>query len=364
MPSVVHFGHDALGRLGAAVAERGARRVLVVSDEPVVAARIVGEAVDRLAGAGVRASVFTGAPPSPARADVERCRDEIAARPVDAVVAVGGGSVIDVAKAAVALHAAAVPLPELYGLGKAPRTGVLPVVAVSTTPCTGAEISAHATIADPDTGGKHAISGPALVPAVAVVQPSLAASLPWEVTVASGLDGFLHATEAFLARRATAVTDLFALPAAALVADGLTRLAAGEDGWEPLSRGCLYAGIAMANANAGLVHALGYPLTTRYGIPHGLANTLVAPAVLAASRACHADRDVHLASSLRARSMADAVAGLRATLGLADGLRAHRVDADDVPVLAGLSLSYGPIRRNWRLDAGREETERIYRAAW
>src|SRR6185436_10889517 len=99
----------------------------------------------------------------------------------------------------------------------------------------------------------------------------------------SALDGFIHAVEAFLARRATPLTDAFARPAVAAIARALPRvLADGSDmaAREDLSLGCLYSGLAMANANAGAIHALGYPLTGRYGIPHGLANALMAAATL------------------------------------------------------------------------------------
>jgi alcohol dehydrogenase class IV len=351
-----------LDELGAVVSDLGARRVLLVTDAPVVAAGIVTQAVAVLDTAGVRSMVFDGAKPNPAREHVECCRDVLVSHQFDAVVGIGGGSAIDVAKASVALHAASVPLPGLYGLGRAPRRGVLPVVAVPTTPCTGAEVSAHATIAD--AGRKHAISSPALVPAATVVQPSLCATLPWESMIACALDGFLHAVEAYLARGATPFTDTFAIPATRLIAAGLDRVVSGDlGGLDHLSLGCLHAGIAMANANAGLVHALGYPLTTHHNIPHGLANALVAPVVLAASRSAHPDRDSQLARALSAPTLADVVHTLRTRAGVADGLRTHGIHPADIPTLADQALTYRPIRNNWPYSATRDDIEAMYQAA-
>jgi alcohol dehydrogenase class IV len=360
LPTHIGFGPDALEELGSVVCGR----VLVVTDEPVVAAGIVRKAVKVLDYAGIEPTVFAGAAPNPAREHVERCRDVLAGGEFDAVIGLGGGSAIDVAKAAVALHAAGTSLPELYGLGRAPSRGVLPVIAVPTTPCTGAEVSAHATIADPVTGRKHAISGPALVPAAAIIQPDLCVTLPWQPLIAGVLDGFLHAVEAYLARGATVFTDTFAVPATRLITAGLPRLMAGEPGaYHDLSLGCLHAGIAMAGANAGLVHALGYPLTTHHGIQHGLANALVAPAVLTASQPFHARRAIELAAVLGASDLAHAVRVLLDGADIRPGLRSYGVAESDIPTLAEQALTYGPIRDNWLFAATRDDIEAMYHAA-
>jgi alcohol dehydrogenase class IV len=360
LPTHIGFGPDALVQLDSVVCGR----VLVVTDEPVVAAGIVRKAVKVLDYAGIEPTVFAGAASNPAREHVERCRDVLESQEFDAVVGLGGGSAIDVAKAAVALHAAETELPELYGLGRAPTSGVLPVVAVPTTPCTGAEVSAHATIADPETGRKHAISGPALVPAAAIIQPDLCATLPWEPLIAGVLDGFLHALEAFLARGATTFTDTFAVPATRLIMAGLPSLMVGEPrAYHDLSLGCLHAGIAMAGANAGLVHALGYPLTTHHGIPHGLANALVAPAVLTASRPFHERRDQKLATAFAVPDLADAVRTLLDSGDIRLGLRSRGVTEQHIPTLAEQALTYGPIRNNWHFAATRDDIEAMYHAA-
>lgn len=360
LPTHIGFGPDALVELGSVVCGR----VLVVTDEPVVAAGIVRKAVKELDYAGVAVTVFDGAAPNPAREHVERCRDVLAGQEFNAVIGLGGGSAIDVAKAAVALHAAGTALPDLYGLGRAPKRGVLPVVAVPTTPCTGAEVSAHATIADPASGRKHAISGPALVPVAAIIQPDLCVTLPWQPLIAGVLDGFLHAVEAFLARGATVFTDTFAVPATRLITAGVPRLMAGEpSAYHDLSLGCLHAGVAMAGANAGLVHALGYPLTTHHGIPHGLANALVAPAVLADSHPFHARRATELAESLGTPDLAEAVRGLLDGADIRLGLRSRGVAESDVPTLAEQAMTYGPIRNNWHFAATRDDIEAMYRAA-
>lgn len=368
LPPSIRFGNGTLPTLADALRESGVHRALVVTDRGVVAAGAADRVLEVILGAGVWYTVFDEVRPNPTDVQAERCAAVLAASGCDGIVAVGGGSVIDAAKAAAARHATGTPLTELYGLNRVTVAATPPVIAVPTTPGTGSEVSSHASITDTETGDKHAISGPAMVPRAAVIDPELARTLPAAEVVACGLDGLMHAVEAYLAVAANAFSDALALPAMRAVAEVLPEVAADntdESVLAGLGLGCLQANLAMANVNAGLPHALGYPLSMRYGIPHGVANALVAPAVLRASRPVQRARDALAAAQLPggpeclAEGMADLLAAVRFPTRLAE----HGVSDSDVDGLADTALRFGPIRRNWRLDASHADIAAMYRAA-
>jgi alcohol dehydrogenase class IV len=343
LPSSVRFGAGSTTQIPDVVRECGVRRALVVTDHGVLAARVVDRVLDAL---DVPRSVHVAG--SASAAEVAACRDALPGH--DGVIAVGGGSVIDVAKAAVALFGSDRPLESLYGLERVPGPA-LPLVAVPTTPGSGGEVSSHAVVTD--GGRRHAVSGASLVPRAVVIDPDLTVTLPRPATLACALDALMHGAEAYLARAATPFSDALALPGVRRIASSLLSSDRAE-----LSAGCLQANLAMAQANAGLVHALGYPLTQRYGIPHGIANVVVAPAVLRASRHAQEQRDAELAECFGAPDFAD---GLTAFL---DRLGVERdFPAGDADQLAADALHYGPVRANWRFEATVDDIAGMYRSA-
>lgn len=353
LPPEVIGGEGVLAEAGVVTAALGISSALVVTDPTVRAAGAPDEVVSALRRNGIAAAVFDGVRPEPPRPIAEDCRDGYRAAGAGGFVAVGGGSVIDVAKAAAACLAN--PLPSLYGPGKV--VGDLPpIVAIPTTPGTGSEVSSHASITEPDEGCKYVVSGPGLVPAAVLLDPVVLESLPWPVASACSADALLHGVEAYLALAATAFSDALALDGIRLVSEGI------QAGSTPMiATGGLHTGLAMASAGAGVVHALGYPLTTRFGLPHGLANAVVAPAALA-SAPSHA-RVTELAAALRTRSLASWVSGLLTQAGIRLGLRSYGVTAADVARLARDALHYGPVRHNSPLPDDEAALAAAYSAA-
>ncbi|MDT7789728.1 MAG: hypothetical protein QOF58_8147 [Pseudonocardiales bacterium] len=343
LPPSVRFGAGSTTQLPEVVRECGVRRALVVTDHGVLAARVVERVLDAL---DVPRSVHvTG---SPRATEIAACRDAMPGH--DGVIAVGGGSVIDVAKAAVALFGSEEPLESLYGLEHA-KGPALSLIAVPTTPGSGGEVSSHAVVTDGNR--RHAISGASLVPRAVVIDPDLTSTLPHPAMLACALDALMHGAEAYLARAATSFSDALALPGVGRIVSSLREPDPAE-----LSAGCLQANLAMAQANAGLVHALGYPLTQRYGIPHGIANVVVAPAVLRASRHAQEERDAELASCFGTGDFADGLTKLLDQLGVRESF-----PVDDAGELATDALLYGPVRANWRFEATKDDIAAMYRCA-
>lgn len=368
VPPTLLFGRGVLGELSAVVAECGAMRPLLVTDAGVAAAGLPERLSRELAAAGLAAAVWDGVAPDPDEEHAERCRDQIAAGGHDAVVAVGGGSVIDAAKVAAVLATNGGASADYFGFDRVRRPG-LPLIAVPTTAGSGAEVSSHAVLVRRQPRKKEVVAGGHLLARAAVVDPDATVTLPRTPALHAALDGLIHALEAFLARRANLMTDAYARLAVPRIAGALRRLAAD---WadaaarEELCLGCLCAGLAMANANAGAIHALGYPLTGGYGVPHGLANALMSVAVLDRTAAVSPERYAELV-----RLLGDAgdglAAGLRrllAVLGIADTLSGWGVAEGDLPRLAEEASAFRPVLENTPMALSPADLLEIYRAAF
>jgi alcohol dehydrogenase len=372
VPSVLLFGPGRLADVASVLGEVGAERPLVVTDPGVAAAGIAGRLLDDLERAGYPTAVWDEVAPDPDEGHAERCRDRIVEGGHQSVIALGGGSVIDVAKVAAVLASNGGKTADWFGFDRVRLPG-LPLVTVPTTPGSGAEVSSHAVLLQLSPRKKEVVAGYHLLPRAAVVDPDLTRTLPAPQTTWSALDGFIHAVEAFLARRATPFTDIFARPAILAIARALPRvLADGSDmaACEELSLGCLHSGLAMANANAGAIHALGYPLTSRYGIPHGLANALVAAPTLERIWPGSPERCAELAGLLGASDdpgparLAGCVRRLLASLGVGGGLSGHGVREEDLPALAEEATHFRPVLQNAPVELGQDDLLAIYRAAW
>jgi alcohol dehydrogenase class IV len=369
LPPTLLFGRGSSRELPRLLAELGIARPLLATDPGVAAAGIPARLAGELAAAGIAAAVWDGVRPDPDETHAERCAEALLAGGHDAVVAVGGGSAIDAAKVGAALAVAGGRAADLFGFDRVVRPG-LPLVAVPTAAGSGSEVSSHAVIAGLSVRKKEVVAGLHLLPRAAVVDPDWTATLPPETAAHSALDALFHAIEAYLARRATPFTDGFALPALPRIAAALPRVLAHPDdaaAREELSLGCLYAGCAMANANAGAIHALGYPLTSRYGVPHGLANALMAAPTLERTWRAAPGRSADLARALGGETGADLPGRIRAFLieiGIADTIRGWGVTGGVLPALASEALCFGPVLENTPLTLGEGDLLAIYRDAY
>jgi alcohol dehydrogenase class IV len=365
----LRVGSGALDEIGRVVTELGIGRALVITDPGVRAAGWADRVTAAISAAGAAATTWDGVRSNPGDLEVHACRDAVAAHRSDGLVAVGGGSTIDVAKATAGLVAAGGRLPDYAGLGRLTVAGP-PVVAVPTTPGSGAEMSRHCVIADPATGRKYAVSGRWMAPRAIVVDPDTFATAPRDVLVDTVLDSLIHAIEAFLARAATPYTDLFSLRAAAAITRGLAALSDPDsDGSETteLVAGCLAASVAMAEANAGVIHAMGYPLTSEFGIPHGRANSLVAGAALRVVAKTAPQRCAQLSEVWTGASGLD-LAGdfdeLLDRLEVPRWLGGYGVTPDRLPELANLATDYQPVLRNAPVMLTEADLLGIYEDAW
>jgi alcohol dehydrogenase len=200
----------------------------------------------------------------------------------DIVVGIGGGSAMDVAKAIAVLAANRGKAVDYLGLNNVPGPG-LPKIMIPTTAGTGSEATFTAVFIRRDLKKKEGMNSPYLYPDLAVLDPLLTVSLPPNPTATTGIDALCHAVESYTSINASPMSELFSLEAISLIASNLRT--AVHDGSnvparEQMLLGSLYAGLGLANAGVTAVHSLSYPIGGKYGVPHGLANTVMLPAVM------------------------------------------------------------------------------------
>lgn len=273
MPTEVVFAPGSLNQLGERCGLLGMRPLVVTGKR---SARATGF-LDRVMGLLPNAALFDDVEENPSTATCDRGAELCRARHCDVIVALGGGSPMDTAKAIAILARNPGVCDQYFGAEKYGQ-GSLPIVAVPTTAGTGSEVTPYAVITDPALAMKRTISGRSLFPRVALLDPELTLSLPRHVTVHTGLDALSQAMEGMISRTSTAVGDALALEACRLIRTWLPTCV--RDGGDVEARGhmlhaSMLAGCVIAQSGTTLVHGMGYYYTMRYGVPHGLANALL-----------------------------------------------------------------------------------------
>ncbi len=264
------------------IADCGARSVLVVTDKVLVELGVVAPVLNALKEAGLAVTVFSEVEPDPTIDIIMAGLALLRASGATAVLAVGGGSSIDAAKAMIACHASNRSPQQLDGFFKV-RAPVLPFFAVPTTAGSGSEVTIASVVSDPGAGRKFAIVDNKLVPAVIALDPNLMLGLPRPVTAATGMDALTHAIESHLSTLATPATRALSVAAARTILRDLPR--ACEDGRDIAARQSLavascMAGMAFTKVSVGYVHAIAHQLGPLYHLPHGYLNAILLPYVL------------------------------------------------------------------------------------
>lgn len=311
------------------IADSGARSVLVVTDRVLVELEVVAPVVTALKKAGLAVTVFSEVEPDPTIGIVMAGIEQLRSSGATAVLAIGGGSPIDAAKAMIACHASGRRPKQLDGYFKV-GAPVMPFFAVPTTAGSGSEVTVAAVVSDPGTGRKFAIVDNQLVPAAIALDPNLMVGLPARVTAATGMDALTHAIESYLSTLATPASRALSVAAArAIFRDLQQAWQNGRDihARQSLAKASCLAGLAFTRASVGYVHAIAHQLGPLYHLPHGYLNAILLPYVLdfyldgAASpmaelaRACGLGRDGDAPRSLAA-SLIVAIRQLNAGLGL------------------------------------------------
>ena len=276
-------GPGCIKQLPDVIAQKGIQNILIVTDKGLMNLHLLDGLFAQLTAKNIHYVVYDGVQPNPSIDNIEEARDLFLQHNCEGIIAFGGGSPMDCAKAAAArVVRPNKTIPQMRGVLKVMHK-LPPFYAVPTTAGTGSETTLAAVVSNPQTHEKYAINDPSLRPKFAVLDPELTVGLPPHITSTTGLDALTHAVEAYIGKSNVPSTREYAEKATKLIFENLET--AYTDGKNIEARNNMllasfYAGMAFTRAYVGYVHAIAHNLGGMYGIAHGLANAVILPVVL------------------------------------------------------------------------------------
>ena len=277
------FGNGSFDSLADHIRELKAARPLIVLDRNLSKTGLKDRVSEILGKHGFKTTLFDKQVEAEPRLEVaDEGVKAVRKGKCDIVVGIGGGSAMDVAKAIAVLAANNGKAEDYLGLNKVPGPG-LPTIMVPTTAGTGSEVTFTAVFVRQNLKKKEGMNSPYLYPDLAVLDPELTLTLPPVSTASTGVDALCHAIESYTSIKASPMSEKFSLDAIQLISSNLRTCVhdgGNLDAREKMLLGSLYAGLGLANAGVGAVHSLSYPLGGKYGVSHGLANTVMLPHVM------------------------------------------------------------------------------------
>ena len=278
-----YHGAGAISAIPAEIKARGFKKVFVATDPDLIKFGISKKVTDLLDAEGIEYSVFSDIKPNPTIENVQNGVEAFKAASADCIVAIGGGSSMDTAKAIGII----ITNPEYADVrsleGVAPtKNPCVPTIAVATTAGTAAEVTINYVITDVEKKRKFVCVDPHDIPVVAVVDPDMMATMPASLTAATGMDALTHAIEGYITRGAWELSDMFHLKAIEIIARSLRGAVANTaDGREGMALGQYVAGMGFSNVGLGVDHSMAHTLSAYYDMPHGKACATLLPAVMA-----------------------------------------------------------------------------------
>ncbi len=373
-PPRIVFGNGCAPQCAEFLAQRGAKRVLLVTSKSVRPQ--IEPLVDALKKAGFEIVESSFIPAEPTLKFFETTLAEVHAAKVDSVLAIGGGSVIDVAKLFAALAESSQKISEVFGINLLTARKLL-LVCLPTTAGTGAEVSPNAILLDEASELKKGVVSPYLVADAAFVDPLLTLGVPADVTAATGLDALTHCIEAYANKFAHPIVDNYALHGIELISKNL--LTAVRDGKNlearaALALGSLYGGLCLGPVNTAAVHALAYPLGGKFRIAHGVSNALLLPHVLrfnfSAAPERHAEISIALGVARNGSALTTAEHGveflskLSRDCGVPQKLSALNIPRAAIPEMAKAALTVQRLLKNNLRPVTEADAVQIYTAAY
>jgi len=374
MPTEVYFGPGILGRVGREATRFGRRAFLVTGRQSAKESGALDAAIRSLEEAGLEVTVFDRVEENPSDRTVAEGARMAREANCDVLVALGGGSPMDAAKGMAILMALGGELSQYYGGGKVDRP-VMPVVALPTTAGTGSEVTPYAVFVDSESDLKQSVASPYIFPRTSLLDPELTMSMPPEITANTGIDALTHALEGFTSVKAQPISDRLALEAISQINQYLPAAVSRGDEPEPRARllhASMLAGMVIAQTGTTLIHGMGYAPTTRYGIPHGLANGVLMDQVVAFNGQQDPERYAALASALGrapdpAAAPGEAAEGLRELrqrVGMPGRLRDLGVEEEDLETFARQTMVYSRNLENNARQAKLEDVLEIYKRSY
>ena len=372
-----YFGQGAIQEIVNEIKNRHFKKALVTSTPDLFEFKVATKVTDLLDAAGIDYEIYDGIKPNPTienvTAGVEACK----AAGADVIVAVGGGSPIDTSKAIATI----ITNPEFADVrsleGLAPtKNPCLPIIAVTTTSGTAAEVTINYVITDVEKNRKFVCVDPHDIPIVAIVDPDMSASMPTGLCASTGMDALVHAVEGYITKGAWELTDMLHLKAIEIIGRSLRSAVAGDyAGREAMSLGQYIAGMGFSNVGLGIVHSMAHPLSAVYDIPHGKACAMLLTAVLKFNAPATGEKYREIARVMGVpdvdemdqetyrQAAIDVIQKLADDVGIPKSLSEAGVKREDIPFLAESAFNDACTPGNPR-DASLEEIIGIYESIY
>ena len=281
VPQDITVGKGSLAKLPEIAKKLGGSHAFIISGPHLAKMGLVEKAADYLKTVDIKTDAFTEIEANPSVATVEKATEKFKESGADFIVAFGGGSPMDVAKAVGVVAKYGGSITEYEGAHKVPGP-IIPLIAIPTTAGTGSEVTAFSVITDHSRDYKLTVFSYELLPAYAILDAELITTAPASVAAACGIDAFIHAEEAYISTAASPFSDAMAEKAMALIGKNIRRFVANRgdmEAAEAMMVGSLFAGIAFSFARLGNVHAMSHPVSAFFDVPHGVANAVLLPVV-------------------------------------------------------------------------------------
>lgn len=366
VPQDVVFGAGSCSRLPQLMKKMGASHAFFVSDPQLAAMGVVKKCMEIVTQAGLAACAFTETEANPSVETVEAAKKAFLSSGADLLVALGGGSSMDVAKAVAVVAKYGGCITEYEGAHKVPGE-TIPQIAIPTTAGTGSEVTAFSVITDHSRNYKLTVFDYRLIPKIAVLDPELLTSVSASVAAACGMDAFIHALEAYISLDASPFTDALAQKAMEYIGKNIRRYVANRADIEAagaMLSGSLLAGIAFSWARLGNVHAMSHPLSANFNIPHGVANSVLLPTVVEYNALADQGKYYYIFSCLANKQVAKEefepsmlaaqIRALNEQLGIPATLRELGVTEDAFDAMADDAMKSGNIAVNPRMTTKKD----------
>ena len=368
-----YFGQGAIQEIVNEIKNRHFKKALVTSTPDLFEFKVATKVTDLLDAAGIAYEIYDGIKPNPTIENVISGVAACKAAGADVIVAVGGGSPIDTSKAIATImtNPEFADVRSLEGLAPT-KNPCLPIIAVTTTSGTAAEVTINYVITDVEKNRKFVCVDPHDIPIGAIVDPDMSASMPTGLCAATGMDALVHAVEGYITKGAWELTDMLHLKAIEIIGRSLRSAVAGDfAGREAMSLGQYIAGMGFSNVGLGIVHSMAHPLSAVYDIPHGKACAMLLTAVLKFNAPATGEKYREIARVMGVpnvdamdeatyrQAAIDVIQKLADDVGIPKSLSEAGVKREDIPFLAESAFNDACTPGNPR-DASKEEIIAIY----
>ena len=372
--TVSYHGKGAINEIPGVVKSKGFKHIFVCSDPDLVKFGVTAKVTELLEKEGIPYTLYSEIKPNPTIENVQHGVEAFKKMGADCIVAIGGGSSMDTAKAVGII----IKNPEFSDVrsleGTAPtKNKAVPIIAVPTTAGTAAEVTINYVITDTEKNRKMVCVDVHDIPVIAVVDPDMMSTMPKGLTAATGMDALTHAIEGYITKGAWELSDMFHLKAIEIIAKSLRGAVANtKEGREGMALGQYVAGMGFSNVGLGIVHSMAHPLGALYDTPHGVANAIILPTVMEYNAPATGEKYKYIAQAMGVKgtdgmtqeeyrkAAIDAVKQLSKDVGIPENLK-EIVKPEDIPFLSRSAYDDACRPGNPR-DTSVEEIAELYKS--